>query len=60
MASCTVRGVGDHPVLPKTELNKLKTFFTKFNCATICVFQDKVWKSCVESLINLVRQFIKL
>ena len=29
MASCTVRGVGDQPALPKTELDKLKTFLQK-------------------------------
>lgn len=53
MASCTVRGVGDLPALPKTELDKLKTFLQKLTVPRFVssrVEYENLWKLCVESI----------
>ena len=53
MASCTVRGVGDQPALPKTELDKLKSFLQKLTVPRFVSSRiefENLWKSCVESI----------
>ena len=53
MAGCTVRGVGDLPALPKTELDKLKTYLQTLTLPRFVssrVEFENLWKSCVESI----------
>jgi len=53
MASCTVKGVGDMPTLPKTELDKMKAFLQKLTLpqfVSSTVEFENLWRSCVESI----------
>lgn len=53
MCSCTVRGVGELPGLPKSQLESLKNFLQKLSLprhvATRIEF-EQVWKGCIESI----------
>ena len=53
MASCTVRGVGDLPGLPKTELDQMKAFLQKLTLPRFVssrVEFENLWRSCIESI----------
>jgi len=53
MSSCTVRGVGNLPVLPKTELNQLREFMQKIallRCVSSKIEFKNTWISCLESI----------
>ena len=53
MILCTVRGVGSFHALPRTELDKLKSFLCKLALPRFIdrrVEFEEVWKSCINSI----------
>ena len=60
MIKCTVRGVGSHHALPKTELSKLKNLLCDLALPRLVdrrVEFEEIWKNCVNAIGQACKQY---